>query len=159
MGRTEERRPQVVIPWGMALRLVLDNSVTTGWVHPDQATAYSTALLDQLARYQPLAPTLWPLEFGNTMLALLRRKKLTEAQWRSALVRAASWKIALDTRPPEFAVLGNLAIRHGLTVYDAAYLDSALRNRVRLATQDTALKKAALERKCWFDPEKMSAAS
>lgn len=39
--------------------------------------------------------------------------------------------------------LGELAARHGLTSYDAAYLDLAVRLQLPLATQDDALSKAA----------------
>jgi predicted nucleic acid-binding protein len=138
---------------GSDLRIVLDNSVTTGWVHPDQATAYSTALLDGLPRYQPVAPALWPLEFGNTMLVLLRRKRLTGPQWRSALARARTWQIELDAEPPAITGISELARSHGLSAYDAAYLDCALRTDARLATQDKALKAAARACDCWFDAE------
>lgn len=139
---------------GSDLRIVLDNSVTTGWVYPDQATIYSTALLDGLPRYQAMAPALWPLEFGNTMLVLLRRKKLTGTQWRSALARARTWRVELDTEPPAIAEVGELAHRHGLSAYDAAYLDCALRNDSRLATQDKGLKAVARACGCWFDAQR-----
>jgi predicted nucleic acid-binding protein len=36
-----------------------------------------------------------------------------------------------------------LADRHGLTVYDAAYLDLAIRKRLPIATLDNALIQAA----------------
>lgn len=133
------------------MRVVLDNSVTVGWIHPDQATGYSTALLDGRLRYEALAPAVWVLEFSNTLLVLLRRKRLSDLQRQSALARAGSWKIALDTTVPHLVALSNLASEHGLTTYDAAYLDCALRNDARVATQDAALRKAAHKLDCWFD--------
>lgn len=38
-----------------------------------------------------------------------------------------------------------LAFRHSLTVYDASYLELALRRNTALATHDRALARAALE--------------
>jgi predicted nucleic acid-binding protein len=40
--------------------------------------------------------------------------------------------------------LPHLARKHGLTTYDAAYLQLALRAKLSLATADTMLKRAAL---------------
>jgi predicted nucleic acid-binding protein len=37
-----------------------------------------------------------------------------------------------------------LALRYGLGAYDAVYLDLALRRQLPLATQDAALREAAL---------------
>lgn len=132
------------------MRLVLDNSVTVGWVHPDQATAYSTALLDAHGRYEPLAPTIWPLEFANALLLLQRRKRIGEADRIAAIARAESWKFTVDASAPRMGAISALAIEHGLTTYDAAYLDCAVRHRAKLATQDIALTKAARKLDCWY---------
>jgi predicted nucleic acid-binding protein len=50
--------------------------------------------------------------------------------------------IELDTTPSPAGVLA-LARRHGLTVYDALYLDLALRRDAVLSTLDTKLAQAA----------------
>lgn len=133
------------------MRVVLDNSITVGWVHPDQATSYSTALLDGLGRYRPLVPALWVLEFSNTLLSLKRRHRITHEQRHAALLRAQSWKIEVDAAAPQLMALSDLADRHGLTAYDANYLDCAVKNEAHLATHDAALKKVAQALGCWFD--------
>ncbi len=133
------------------MRVVLDNSITVGWIHPDQATPYSTALLDGLDRYRPVAPALWVLEFSDTLLSLKRRHRLTEEQRRASRQRAQSWKIEVDAATPQLMVSSDLSDRHGLTAYDAAYLACAVKNEAHLATQDAALKKAAQSLACWFD--------
>jgi predicted nucleic acid-binding protein len=50
--------------------------------------------------------------------------------------------VAIDAPPLENQVLG-LARQHRLTVYDAAYLELAMREALPLATLDTALADAA----------------
>lgn len=136
------------------MRLVVDNSVTVGWIHSDQATPYAMAMLDSLVRYEALAPALWALEFSNALLVLLRRRRMTEAQRQAAQAQAQDWGIVLDTQVPRMAEISALALAHGLTIYDAAYLDCALRHHTRLATQDGALRKAATALDCWFDPNR-----
>ena len=54
----------------------------------------------------------------------------------------ASMPIAVDRSPEEAAVL-TLARRHGLTVYDASYLELAARHAAPLATLDGRLAEAA----------------
>jgi predicted nucleic acid-binding protein len=50
--------------------------------------------------------------------------------------------ISLDRAPDEIIVL-TLARRHRLTVYDAAYLEVAVREGLPLATLDAGLARAA----------------
>ena len=52
----------------------------------------------------------------------------------------------IDTPAPGivFRSTQDLCRKHGLTAYDAAYLELAMRHRVALATADGALEKAAL---------------
>jgi predicted nucleic acid-binding protein len=50
--------------------------------------------------------------------------------------------VTLDGSPDEREVMA-LARRHRLTVYDAAYLELALREELPLATLDAALAEAA----------------
>ena len=56
----------------------------------------------------------------------------------------------LEDTPVELAGLPKaeavfaLARRHGLTFYDAAYLELAMRERIALATLDQALARAAI---------------
>ena len=51
----------------------------------------------------------------------------------------------VDDEGPRFALteITDLAQKHGLSVYDAAYLELAIRKRLPLASRDAALNKAA----------------
>ena len=71
-----------------------------------------------------------------------RRCRLAEEETKEHLKRLAEVPVAVDTAPDETAVM-TLARRHRLTVYDAAYLELALREGLPLATLDASLAEAA----------------
>jgi predicted nucleic acid-binding protein len=73
----------------------------------------------------------------------LRRKRITHADAIEFLASIKGLPIQLAD-PVSYDGLLDLAQRHGLTVYDAAYLDLALREGLPLASLDNALCKAAL---------------
>jgi uncharacterized protein (TIGR03382 family) len=63
-----------------------DASVAIGWVHPAQATRHTAAMLDAIADGATLeVPALWPLEVANALVALVRRRKLTDDDRVTAL--------------------------------------------------------------------------
>jgi hypothetical protein len=57
--------------------------------------------------------------------------------------QAARLNVRVDTAQPSMAAVANLADRHGLTAYDAAYLELAMRHKFGLITQDQDLVRAA----------------
>jgi len=59
-----------------------------------------------------------------------------------ALAEFSQTSVAIDREPDETVII-DLARRHRLTVYDAAYLELALRERLDLATLDSTLAEAA----------------
>jgi predicted nucleic acid-binding protein len=124
---------------------VLDASVTVSWFIPSEANAAAEAVLDAVVQGGALAPGLWPLEVANTLLMAGRRRRMTEAQRFRAFATLADLDIAVE--PQEVAVIwsriSDLAQAHQLTVYDAAYLELALRQALPLATMDQALIRAA----------------
>ena len=134
-----------------SLRLVLDNSVTLGWFHPQQLTEYGEAVLDRLRDAELMVPAHWPLELGNSLWQLERRKRMPREKRLAAMEEAL--KLPIKVMPALFDLrrVSELAEQHDLTTYDAAYLDCALRSGARLATQDAALKKAAGKLDCWFE--------
>lgn len=133
------------------LRLVLDNSVTLGWFHPQQLTRYGESVLARLGTAELMVPAHWPLELGNSLWQLERRRKMLRDRRMTAIEEALKLPITVVPAAFDLRRLGELAERYELTTYDAAYLDCALRNGAMLATQDSALKKAASKAGCWFD--------
>jgi len=88
------------------------------------------------------APALWWFEMRNGLIVSERRKRVTEAMTAQFLSEISSLPISIDRSPDEVVII-TLARRHRLTVYDAAYLELALREGVPLATLDGALAAAA----------------
>lgn len=90
-----------------------------------------------------LAPRLWAYEVRNSVLTGFRRKRITRADALEFLESIEALPIRL-TDPVSFEAVFRLADRNGLTVYDAAYLDLAIREGLPIASLDRALCRAAL---------------
>ncbi len=133
------------------MALVPDRSVTMAWVFPDEANESTDALRESLVKDSAVVPALWPIEVGNVLLVATRRGRITEDDWpriRDDLealpieIDPESCNRVLDTVLP-------IANEHELSVYDAMYLELALRLGLPLATLDqkliTAGKAAGVE--------------
>ena len=130
----------------MTRAFIADASVAIGWVHPGQATAQTDAMLDAIAEGATLeVPALWPLEVANALMVLVRRRKLTEAERETGLGWLRGLPLRIDHDMPTLALsrLSELASAHGLSVYDAAYLELAQRRKLALGCKDGPLRKAA----------------
>jgi len=90
-----------------------------------------------------IVPELWWYEVRNILLVGERRKRITAAGSALFLDQLAMINVEIDSSRAEHPML-ELARRHLLTVYDAAYLGLAMRRRVALATQDVKLARAGL---------------
>jgi len=121
---------------------VLDALVTAVWALEDENHPLAVRALDRLRTDEAVAPSLWWFEVRNILIVNERRKRLSEADTRRFLEELAVLPIREDRMAVEDEVL-RLARVHGLTVYDAAYLELALRERLVLATLDQALVRAA----------------
>ena len=103
-------------------------------------------MLDALADGATLeVPALWPLEVANALAVLVRRRKLTEDERQTGLgwLRARPLRIDHEMAALAFSRLSELAVAHGLSVYDAAYLELAQRRKLVLGCKDGPLRKAA----------------
>jgi predicted nucleic acid-binding protein len=120
--------------------LVVDASAVAGWLLPDEGSRDPAAIL---AGEEALAaPWLLWAELRNILVVNERRGRLPAGLAEQLVEAVEGLGIALDTAPSGPGVLA-LARRHGLTVYDALYLELALRRHGRLATLDAALGRAA----------------
>lgn len=125
--------------------LVLDASLALSWALPDEASTYSDAVLAKVAASGALVPGLWPHEMANGLLMAQKRGRYTTAQRMAFVEELLRLPIEVETSGARAILDGQatLAERYGLTAYDAAYLDLALRHGIALATQDKAMKAAA----------------
>ena len=125
---------------------MLDCSVTAAWLFEDEASPYAEAVLDALAAdHEALAPLIWPLEVGNVFLVGERRGRITQAQSTAFWETLKAMPITVDARAPLASSDGIIALgrEHGLSAYDAAYLELAVRNSAPIATLDDKLVSAA----------------
>jgi predicted nucleic acid-binding protein len=124
---------------------VLDGSVTLAWYFADEKDAYADGVAATLPASPPVVPALWPLEVANAVLMGERRKSGTTAKASVWLQFLLSLPITIDdeTNVRAWDDILNLARTHGLTAYDAAYLELALRRGLPMATLDSKLKSAA----------------
>jgi predicted nucleic acid-binding protein len=125
---------------------VADASVAVAWVHPGQATEETAAMLEATAEGATIeVPALWFLEVANALLVLSRRRKLTEPERQTALdwLRGLPIKVDHEGATLAFTALSDLAVEHKLSIYDAAYLELALRRNLVLGCKDGPLRDAA----------------
>jgi predicted nucleic acid-binding protein len=127
------------------MSLVLDSSVTLAWVYSNETTEAISQVFDLLSESGAWVPGLWRLEVANILEMGVRRGR-HDADFRdSTLADLALLPIHLDpeTDQQAWGATARLAERHRLTLYDATYLELALRRGLPLATLDQDLRAAA----------------
>ena len=127
-------------------RFVLDASVVLTWCFPDENAATAQHVAGLLKRGDiAIAPSFWPHEVLNALLAGEKRKRISKELVRSFLDDLATLPIVLEQFPARvvFERIQHLSREYGLTAYDAAYLDLALDSGLPLATLDVDLMRAA----------------
>lgn len=127
---------------------VADSSIVVSWLFGDESSAEADALLESLAHGAVAeAPVLLRYEVSNVVVtSFTRKKRLTKEASEAGLADFDSLPIRYDLESPRFATkaISEIARTQLLSVYDAAYLELALRRSLPLATQDQSLKEAAL---------------
>ena len=126
-------------------RFVLDASIVLTWCFPDENTALAQYIADMFKRGDTaVAPSFWPHEVLNALLVGEKRKRISKELSRNFLDDLARLPVVLEQFPSKvvFDRIQSLSREHGLTAYDAAYLDLALDNGLPLATLDEELVRA-----------------
>ncbi len=129
---------------GLRTAFVVDASVSAAWFLPDEANADTDAALQATATDDVWVPALWILETSNLLLGAQRRKRITAEKRRELALGVAALRLRVDREPVSLTTIDELASRHLLSAYDAAYLELALRRGLRFATRDKALTAAML---------------
>ena len=122
---------------------VVDNSVVVAWFFPSQATDYTDSVLDRLKADTAHVPDLWRLEFSNVLRKAIMGHKLATDSGLEIIAEAEKLPLSVDYTATATAANLELALRHGLSSYDAAYLDLAIRLGLPIAAKDGALHNAA----------------
>jgi len=126
--------------------MVLDGSMTLGFLLEDERFSGALKVLEEIEAGTPTyVPGLWWLETANGLLMSERRKRSTQAGIARALEACQDLPVITDDQPAPACVRATLALarQYGLTIYDASYLELALRTGSPLATADQKLAMAA----------------
>lgn len=127
------------------MTVIVDASVTVSWLLEDEAAETTAELLRSLVDETILVPAIWAFEVPNVLLQAGKRGRITPEGIAERLVILEALEITVEP-PPGFAEFGpllTLGLETGLSVYDAAYLDLALRQVAPLASLDRRLREAA----------------
>jgi predicted nucleic acid-binding protein len=130
------------------LSFVLDNSITMRWFFGDSTPrdlAYASRILDAMKADEAVVPGLWGLEVANVLARAESIGLVSEARSETFIGMLQQLDISVDlaTSAQALAATLQLARRHKISAYDAAYLELALRTGLALATLDEKLSKAA----------------
>lgn len=124
---------------------VLDCSLAMAWCFEDETSEYSEHVLDVAAQFNAWVPALWSVEVSNSLVVAERRKRLSHVKSMAFREYLGALMIEVDDyllKKP-IGIILDLAKETGLTAYDAAYLELAIRRSLPIATLDQELKSAA----------------
>ncbi len=126
--------------------LVLDASMALSWLLPDEESDSTVAVQAALLKAQAVwVAAHWSLEVANSLCMAERKKRLDAAGVAQAVSLFTQIPVTVDPETNDHASGETLSLarQHTLSVYDAAYLELALRRGASLATLDGALRTVA----------------
>ena len=124
---------------------VLDASVATSWMLDDELDPTAGSAFARISRDSVLVPQLWHLEVRNALITAERCGRIDADSLGERIHALLELPVGTDTAPDFDAALA-LAREHGLSFYDAMYLELSLRSESPLATLDTGLAQAASDK-------------
>jgi predicted nucleic acid-binding protein len=125
---------------------VPDASATLAWLLEGETSDWTEALLQRFGSGDTaVVPGHWPVEVANALLVAVRRGRIDKNKPAELFGALLALPIRIDSSGSEitFDRVFAYAEKYGLTVYDAAYLELAIREGVPLATLDGDLQNAA----------------
>ncbi len=133
------------------MSVVVDAYMAIAWLFADERTDAAHAVMLRVVSGGGVVPSLWRLEVANVLRNAVRRGRCDEAYVDRSLERLDRIPLQIDdeTSIHAWAATRALSREHGLTFYDAAYLELAIRKSQPLATCDAELVAAA--RRCGLD--------
>jgi predicted nucleic acid-binding protein len=113
------------------------------WFFKDESDHYSDKILELLEKAKAYVPAIWKLEVANAFLMAENKKRISQAEVVQAMAEIKILPIEIENEEPDTIILINLAREYDLSVYDATYLDLAMRRGLPLASKDKKLIHAA----------------
>jgi predicted nucleic acid-binding protein len=122
--------------------MILDASITGVWLFDDELDPRADVAMTRLEDGMALVPQLWHVEVRSVLLVAERRGRIRAGEVDERLLWLGGLPIQTDAQPDLDTAL-SLSRTHGLSFYDAVYLELAQRRQATLATLDAALGRAA----------------
>lgn len=125
--------------------IVVDASAAISWCFADEASVNGDTALERVKLEGSRVPALWHFEVANVLWQAERRGRIGAAEVDLRLGLFGLLPILTDSASPAEAGANALTVarRYGLTIYDASYLELALRLGADLASKDRELLAAA----------------
>ena len=122
--------------------IALDNSIVLSRCLQDEAEPLAEEAMQRVIAYGAVVPGIWWHELRNALVMNERRGRPATSDTTAALAGLGQLRISVDQAHDESVVV-ELAREHSLFVYDAAYLEVALRRGLPIASLDKRLLRAA----------------
>ena len=126
---------------------VMDSSSALALLLPDEKNGADAVALRKLidVRTVLFVPAHWQTEVANGLLMAERRRRISQMEAGEFLDIALSMNVEVDGESETSTMRETVGLgrQHKLTVYDAAYLELAMRRGAKLATLDADLREAA----------------
>lgn len=128
--------------------IVVDASVFLASVLEDEMPDTSRVLGQGLCTgsINIFIPSIFHYEVANAFLMSLRRKRISQPVYERYIALVAGFPAEVDN-DQKIEEVSSLAFLHDLTIYDAAYVETAKRHHLPLATFDKAMHRAATKEK------------
>jgi predicted nucleic acid-binding protein len=123
--------------------IVIDASTVLSWMLPDEVDEFARRSASDVLDQTAVVPPIFPSEVTNALVAAHRRGRIDRSIITDELGDLANLPIVVESAAMTITDEIELAIKHGLTIYDAMYLALARRQRVTLVTRDKRLADAA----------------
>lgn len=120
----------------------IDASIALAWLLEEERDPTLDPGFTAFAERGGWVPRHWHYEVRNGLLSAVRRERLSEQEAMERLSLLAAIRTSTD-HDSDLVETMRLAFQHGLTFYDALYLELAIRRELRLATLDNGLARAA----------------
>ena len=126
------------------MSIVIDASVMAAQLLRDEEYSnLARMIMDQLDGEDMIVPGIFWYEIRHVLLKAKRANRISQTDYQASLLKLQDeFSPSVDNAHDQMKLM-NLAEQHNLSVYDASYLETALRYKARLATFDGPLGKAA----------------
>jgi predicted nucleic acid-binding protein len=122
---------------------VVDASMVVAWFVIGQATPHTRRVLARAGREALYAPPLLQIELASALMKLAHRRKITPAAINEILGEFEALELVIDRAPATARTIALMGRHYGLSAYDAAYFELAMRLELPLAAKDGPLVEAA----------------